>query len=159
GARARVPKGARHGPAAVWSAGVVLVSLHCSLVCACGAQLDLSSVTVRLRGSSCVVLFGLDTGIMSQLSIPVWWRRSFRLVLCNWWWLVCVTSWLRFYPLWCALVFCVVVLRVPIPSGVEVDLCFVGIPTIGCRNPVVVGGHRQKVIADDGQNLAAAGFR
>ena len=29
-------------------------------------QLDLSSVTARLRGSSCVVLSGLDTGIMNQ---------------------------------------------------------------------------------------------
>ncbi|MQM04651.1 hypothetical protein Taro_037455 [Colocasia esculenta] len=29
-------------------------------------QLDLSSVTVRLRGSSCVVLSGLDTGVMNQ---------------------------------------------------------------------------------------------
>ncbi|MQM15456.1 hypothetical protein Taro_048403 [Colocasia esculenta] len=41
-------------------------------------QLDLSSVTARLRGSSCVVL--------------------------SRWWLVCVTLWLRCYPLWCALV-------------------------------------------------------
>ncbi|MQL78543.1 hypothetical protein Taro_010969 [Colocasia esculenta] len=32
-------RGARHGPAAVWSAGVVLVGLHCSLalLCGCGA--------------------------------------------------------------------------------------------------------------------------
>ncbi|MQM15043.1 hypothetical protein Taro_047979 [Colocasia esculenta] len=29
-------------------------------------QLDLSSLTARLRGSSCVVLFGLDTGVMNQ---------------------------------------------------------------------------------------------
>ncbi|MQL83857.1 hypothetical protein Taro_016368 [Colocasia esculenta] len=35
-ARAGVPKGDRLGPAAVWSAGVVLVGLHCSLVCGCG---------------------------------------------------------------------------------------------------------------------------
>ncbi|MQM08267.1 hypothetical protein Taro_041118 [Colocasia esculenta] len=40
-------------------------------------QLDLSSVTARLRGSSCVVLSGLDTGLISQLSVLVWWRRSF----------------------------------------------------------------------------------
>ncbi|MQM10992.1 hypothetical protein Taro_043891, partial [Colocasia esculenta] len=32
-----VPKGARRGPAVVWSAGVVLVGLHCSLACAYGA--------------------------------------------------------------------------------------------------------------------------
>ncbi|MQL90034.1 hypothetical protein Taro_022621 [Colocasia esculenta] len=36
GDQARVPKGARHGPAAVWSPGVVLVSLHYCLACACG---------------------------------------------------------------------------------------------------------------------------
>ncbi|MQL96140.1 hypothetical protein Taro_028812 [Colocasia esculenta] len=35
--RRQVPKGARHEPAAVWSVGVVLVGLHCSLACACGA--------------------------------------------------------------------------------------------------------------------------
>ncbi|MQL89067.1 hypothetical protein Taro_021637, partial [Colocasia esculenta] len=29
-------------------------------------QLDLSSVTARLRGCSCVVLSGLDTGLISQ---------------------------------------------------------------------------------------------
>ncbi|MQM05692.1 hypothetical protein Taro_038507 [Colocasia esculenta] len=29
-------------------------------------KLDLSSVTARLRGSSCVVLSGLDTGVMNQ---------------------------------------------------------------------------------------------
>ncbi|MQL97793.1 hypothetical protein Taro_030491 [Colocasia esculenta] len=61
-------KGARHGPAAVWSAGVVLVGLHCSwLYCVVvERQLDLSFVTARLRGSSCVVLSGLDTGVMNQ---------------------------------------------------------------------------------------------
>ncbi|MQM18599.1 hypothetical protein Taro_051594 [Colocasia esculenta] len=59
GAPARDPRGARHGP--------VVVCL----------QLDLSSVTARLRGSSCVVLSGLDTGLISQYSVPVWWRRSF----------------------------------------------------------------------------------
>ncbi|MQL86856.1 hypothetical protein Taro_019396 [Colocasia esculenta] len=34
----------------------------------CGLQrkLDLSSVTARLRGSSCVVLSGLDAGVMNQ---------------------------------------------------------------------------------------------
>ncbi|MQM18075.1 hypothetical protein Taro_051059 [Colocasia esculenta] len=39
GAQAGVPKGVRHGPAAVWSADVVLVGLHCSLalLCGCGA--------------------------------------------------------------------------------------------------------------------------
>ncbi|MQL96940.1 hypothetical protein Taro_029618 [Colocasia esculenta] len=39
-------------------------------------QLDLSSVTARLRGCSCVVLSGLDIGLISQQSVPVWWRRS-----------------------------------------------------------------------------------
>ncbi|MQM22140.1 hypothetical protein Taro_055188 [Colocasia esculenta] len=64
--KARVPRGARHGPAA------------CGCRCGVGwspqlfdfflveRQLELSSVTVRLRGSSCVVLFGLDTGLISQ---------------------------------------------------------------------------------------------
>ncbi|MQM07588.1 hypothetical protein Taro_040429 [Colocasia esculenta] len=47
-------------------------------------KLDLSSLTVRLRGSSCVVLSGLDTGVMNQYSIPMWWHRSFRLMLCLW---------------------------------------------------------------------------
>ncbi|MQL74093.1 hypothetical protein Taro_006479 [Colocasia esculenta] len=40
-------------------------------------ELDLSSVTARLRGCSCVVLSGLDTGLIIQLFVPVWWRRSF----------------------------------------------------------------------------------
>ncbi|MQM09604.1 hypothetical protein Taro_042479 [Colocasia esculenta] len=49
---ARVPKGARHRPVAAWSAGVVFVGLHCSLACvAVERQLDLSSVTARLRGT------------------------------------------------------------------------------------------------------------
>ncbi|MQL71584.1 hypothetical protein Taro_003920 [Colocasia esculenta] len=33
-----VPKGVRHGPTAVWSAGVVLVGLHCSLALLCGCR-------------------------------------------------------------------------------------------------------------------------
>ncbi|MQL90624.1 hypothetical protein Taro_023218 [Colocasia esculenta] len=33
--------------------------------------LDLSSMTARLRGSSCVVLFGLDTGVMNQCGLLV----------------------------------------------------------------------------------------
>ncbi|MQL87608.1 hypothetical protein Taro_020149 [Colocasia esculenta] len=37
--------------------------------CVVELQLDLSSVTARLRGSSCVVLFGLDTGVMNQNNI------------------------------------------------------------------------------------------
>ncbi|MQL94090.1 hypothetical protein Taro_026736 [Colocasia esculenta] len=37
GAQDRVPKGARHGPAAVWSAVVVLIGLHSCLTCFCGA--------------------------------------------------------------------------------------------------------------------------
>ncbi|MQM02908.1 hypothetical protein Taro_035677 [Colocasia esculenta] len=52
GAKARVPKGARHGPAAVWSAGVVLVGLHSFLACVLvERQLDLMSVAARLRGN------------------------------------------------------------------------------------------------------------
>ncbi|MQM15009.1 hypothetical protein Taro_047944 [Colocasia esculenta] len=70
----RVPKGARHGPAAVWSAGVVLVGLHCSLACACGA-------TVR--------------PFVCDYKTERW--------------------------------FYVVVLHVPVPSGVEVDLCSMGL--------------------------------
>ncbi|MQL82730.1 hypothetical protein Taro_015208, partial [Colocasia esculenta] len=34
--------------------------------CVVELQLDLSSVTARLRGCSCVVLSGLDTGVMNQ---------------------------------------------------------------------------------------------
>ncbi|MQL90217.1 hypothetical protein Taro_022793 [Colocasia esculenta] len=63
--------------------------LYCVVV---ERQLDLSFVTARLRGSSYVVLSGLDTGIMNQLSVPMWWRRSFQLVLCHWLWLVCSDS-------------------------------------------------------------------
>ncbi|MQL70657.1 hypothetical protein Taro_002961 [Colocasia esculenta] len=37
GAQTRVPKGVRHGPTAVWSAGVVLVGLQCSLALLYGA--------------------------------------------------------------------------------------------------------------------------
>ncbi|MQL92345.1 hypothetical protein Taro_024966 [Colocasia esculenta] len=40
-------------------------------------KLDLSSVIARLRGGSCAMLSGLDTGVMNQYSVPVWWRRSF----------------------------------------------------------------------------------
>ncbi|MQM16244.1 hypothetical protein Taro_049200, partial [Colocasia esculenta] len=50
--------------------------------------LDLSSLTARLKSSSCVVLSGLDASIMNQQSLPVWRRRSFRLELCQWLWLV-----------------------------------------------------------------------
>ncbi|MQM14239.1 hypothetical protein Taro_047169 [Colocasia esculenta] len=50
-----------------WLVSTVLW-LYCVVV---ERQLDLSSVTARLRGSSCVVLFGLDTDVMNQSSVPV----------------------------------------------------------------------------------------
>ncbi|MQM07624.1 hypothetical protein Taro_040466 [Colocasia esculenta] len=45
-----------------------LVGLHSSLalLVVVERQLDLTSVTTRLRGSSCVVLSRLDTGVMNQ---------------------------------------------------------------------------------------------
>ncbi|MQM02897.1 hypothetical protein Taro_035667, partial [Colocasia esculenta] len=52
GARARVPKGARHGPTAVWSTGVVVSWTPQFLgLCLVERQLDLTSVAARLGGS------------------------------------------------------------------------------------------------------------
>ncbi|MQM19714.1 hypothetical protein Taro_052725 [Colocasia esculenta] len=67
GFSAGVPKGVRLGPVGcvtyrLWR----LVSLHCSWLVVVERQLDLSSVTARLRGSSCALLSGLDTGVMNQ---------------------------------------------------------------------------------------------
>ncbi|MQL75353.1 hypothetical protein Taro_007728 [Colocasia esculenta] len=59
---------AHREPGVLDSRGVVLVGLHCSFALLCGVErkLDLSSVTARLRGSSCVVLSGLDIDVMNQ---------------------------------------------------------------------------------------------
>ncbi|MQL71823.1 hypothetical protein Taro_004178 [Colocasia esculenta] len=48
------------------------VGLHSSLslLVVVERQLDLTSVTGRLRGSSCAVLSGLDTDVMNQKSVP-----------------------------------------------------------------------------------------
>ncbi|MQL87629.1 hypothetical protein Taro_020175 [Colocasia esculenta] len=64
GAPARDPRGARHGPAAVCLQ--VWCWLVSTVVCLylVERQLDLSSVTTRLRGCSCVVLSGLDIGLI-----------------------------------------------------------------------------------------------
>ncbi|MQM03006.1 hypothetical protein Taro_035775 [Colocasia esculenta] len=52
----------------------------------CGLQLDLSSVTVRLRSGSYAVLSGLDTGVMNQSPFPCAVVILFRLVLCHQLW-------------------------------------------------------------------------
>ncbi|MQL78057.1 hypothetical protein Taro_010464 [Colocasia esculenta] len=54
-------------------------------------QLDLSSVTARLRGCSCDVLSGLDTGIMNQFySFGVCFGGGTIVVVIPWWYLVVV---------------------------------------------------------------------
>ncbi|MQL73420.1 hypothetical protein Taro_005768 [Colocasia esculenta] len=60
------------GDTVSWLVCVFLTKVWCWLVSTIlwlmlvERQLDLSSVTARLRGSSCVVLSGWDTGIMNQ---------------------------------------------------------------------------------------------
>ncbi|MQM15008.1 hypothetical protein Taro_047945, partial [Colocasia esculenta] len=68
-------------------------------------QLDLLSVTVRLRGLAVGVCPGGGTILVV---VSLWYLMVVgTCTLCGW--------------------FCVVVLRVPVPSGVEVDLCSVGV--------------------------------
>ncbi|MQM18618.1 hypothetical protein Taro_051609, partial [Colocasia esculenta] len=52
----------------------------------CGLQLDLSSVTVRLRGSSCVVL----SGLVEVVPVVVCPSGGTILVVDLWWYLVVV---------------------------------------------------------------------
>ncbi|MQM13803.1 hypothetical protein Taro_046729, partial [Colocasia esculenta] len=85
-AQAGVPKGSRHGPAAVWSTGVLLVGLHCSwLYCVVvERQLDLSSVTVV----ACVC-----DSLVEVLLIVVCPGSGTVLVVVSWWYLVEVGLW------------------------------------------------------------------
>ncbi|MQL90895.1 hypothetical protein Taro_023497 [Colocasia esculenta] len=64
---AGAPKGVRLGPARCVTCRLWwLVGLHYSWLVVVERQLDLSSVTVRLRGSSCALLSELNNGVMNQ---------------------------------------------------------------------------------------------
>ncbi|MQL93562.1 hypothetical protein Taro_026207 [Colocasia esculenta] len=78
GAQAEVPKGAKHGPAAVWSAGVVLVGLHYSLtlLCACGAAVGPFVRDCETERSCVVDSQGLP---LSQSQRPAMWTFDVEL--------------------------------------------------------------------------------
>ncbi|MQM17331.1 hypothetical protein Taro_050299 [Colocasia esculenta] len=90
-------------------------------------QLDLSSVTARLRGCSCVVLSGLDTGLISKFDsfevCPGDGTVVTTVVVCGVpeWWHSFGYGW-YLYPVW--VIVCGGMSYTSL-SGVDVELCFV----------------------------------